>query len=74
MCQALPSSGGIVATDALGGYRLDLDPTKPNEVVFRKNLRHADHYLPPGRKKPLGWLRFKNAINDPDHELSITIH
>lgn len=72
-CRASPASGGILAGDALGGYQLEFDPSAPNEVVFRKNFRNADCFLPPGGKKPLGWLRFHNATTVSPHELSITI-
>ncbi len=61
----------IAAADALAGYELQHDPDTPRTAVFRCRRGLPDAFLPPGARKPLGWIRFTSDIASDD--ISITL-
>ena len=71
-CRLSPDSGGILAGDALGGYRFEFDPAEARTAVFRRNDSTQIRDLPPGGKKPLGWLRFTED-SSAAAKLSVTV-
>lgn len=66
-----PQIGNIEAGDALAGYAFEWDASAPEQAVFRRLPNYSDSFLPPGGKKPLGWLRLNS--DTISHELSIQI-
>ena len=64
-----PQIGTIETGDALAGYAFEWDASAPEQAVFRRLPNFSDSFLPPGGKKPLGWLRLNS--DTISHELSI---
>ena len=64
-----PQIGTIETGDALAGYAFEWDASAPEAAAFRRLPNYSDAFLPPGGKKPLGWLRLTS--DTISHELTI---
>jgi hypothetical protein len=53
----LPVNVTLAASDALTGYKIQPDSAEPRKVNFHRQESAAHQLLPPGGRKPLGWLR-----------------
>ena len=67
--QVSKASVTIETGDALAGYAFEWDASAPEAATFRRLPNYSDAFLPPGGKKPLGWLRLTS--DTISHELTI---